>query len=379
LTPPAFGPDLVASTFVLLTVLLAFSINWRPHSCSLVHGMIHAQLLAEFATRYSPPGFVIEDVLESTASTVRESLMALLSRVSPACLEQLDYEAHQKARVLFRADDPEMRARLFVVSQEIMVAVQEARLTAASTIHPRQSQPPYQHPAISGISIDSEGLVPLSAFAIQGDGLEIDGHVFFMMSPIQANNANFWTLAAIQRLGLGDAVRVRLDPLLHGPAERIGGRFYSMIVYGQQLDWDRIADLRKPEHGRWQPGSLSTRSQFTDYVWDPRGSEVHFVCEEVPLAYDIRERGSRYFHAVFDKQSGRLTHVDGAIRLYSDAEHGVRVTQHVRHASKIGKRVKVFRAERPIASEALSELCPAFFVWNYDVARYFGTDIPPSI
>lgn len=341
--------------------------------------MVDAQLLAEFTTRYSPPGFVIEDVLESAASTVRESLAALLSRVSPARLEQLDYEAHQKSKVLFRTDDPEMRARLFVVSQEIMVAVQEARLTAVSTVQSRRSQPPYQHPALSGISIDSEGLVPLSAFALKGDGLEIDGHVFFMMSPIQANNANFWTLAAIQRLGLGDAVRVRLDPLLHGPTESICGRFYSMIVYGQQLDWDRITDLSEPEHGRWQPGSLSTRSQFTDYVWDPRGSEVHFLCEEVPSADDVRERGSRYFHAVFDKQSGRLTHVDGAIRIYTDAEHTVRVTQHVRHASKIGKRVKVFRTDSPITTEGLSELCPAFFVWNYDVARYFGMDIPPSM
>lgn len=341
--------------------------------------MVDAQLLAEFTSRYLPASVVIEDVLESAVSTVRESLSALLSRVSPARLEQLDHEAHQKAQVLFRAGDPEMRARLFVVSQEIMVAVQEARLTAVSTMQPGRIPPPYQHPALSGIFIDSEGLVPLSAFALQGDGLEVNGHVFFMMSPIQANNANFWTLTAIQRVGLGDTVRVRLDPLLHGPTERISGCFYSMIVYGKQLDWNRIADLREPEHGRWQPGSLSTRSQFTDYVWDPRGSEVHFVCEEVPRPEDIRERGSRYFHAVFDKQSGHLKHVDGAIRLYTDAEHSVRVTQHVRHASKIGKRVKVFRADRPIATEALSELCPAFFVWNYDVARYFGMDIPPSM
>ena len=338
--------------------------------------MIDTHVFDEFAVRYSPPVFDIEEVLETASMATRNSLTLMLSRVPQSRILELDDEAHGNARALFRASNREMRARLLVVGQDIAAAIQAARLAAVCSAQPPAMQLPYQHHALETVSVDGEGLVALSNFAAQGDGLQIGSHVFFMFSPLQVNNASFWTLAALGRLGLNDAVRIRLDPLLHGPAEQICGRFYSMVVYGRHLDWGRITALKEAEHGRWQPGALSTRSEFTDYVWEPRGHEVHFVCEEVPLAKEVRQRGSRYFHAVFDKRDGNLTHVDGAIRLYTPAQYEVRVREHVRTTNKSGRRVKVFRVDRPIPKEGLSELCPAFFVWNYDVARYFGMDLP---
>jgi hypothetical protein len=34
---------------------------------------------------------------------------------------------------------------------------------------------------------------------------------------------------------LSDSVSVRLDPLLHGPADQLRGRFYRMDVYGRPM------------------------------------------------------------------------------------------------------------------------------------------------
>jgi hypothetical protein len=121
---------------------------------------------------------------------------------------------------------------------------------------------------------------------------------------------------------------------------------------------------------------MSRRFLTTEYAWSPHDDEVDFVCEELPVPEDVTERGSRYLHAVFSKASRRITHLDGAIRIYGQDELTSRATAHVRTAGKAGIRVKVFRTDRPISPEVLGGIAEAFFFWNYDVARYFGVQYP---
>ena len=56
-------------------------------------------------------------------------------------------------------------------------------------------------------------------------------------------------------------------------------------------------------------------------------------------------RGSRYFHAIFNKDTGSIIHCDGAIRIYSESELADRMRFHVRSSDvrKVGKRVKIFQ------------------------------------
>ena len=193
-----------------------------------------------------------------------------------------------------------------------------------------------------------------------------------MLSTTPAPNSTYWLLGACHSEGMRDHAKVRLDPLLHGPASEFDASRYAMLVYGQPLDWDRIEDLFETEHGRWRPDSLNGRSHCTEYAWDPRDSEVTFVCEEVPMVEAATCVPGRYLHAIYLPAEAAICHLDAAVRIYSNSEISKRHTQHVRNAGKIGFREKVLRIDDLVSREALSSVCQAFFVWNEDVRRYFG-------
>jgi hypothetical protein len=125
-------------------------------------------------------------------------------------------------------------------------------------------------------------------------------------------------------------------------------------------------------------GGRQTKSPIPldDYAWLPHEKEVDFICEELPVADEVTERGSRYLHAVYDKDRHRITHLDGAVRVYTTGELMDRAMLHVRKVGKAGTRVKVFRTDREIEPELMGDLVVAFFMWNYDVARYFGAPVP---
>lgn len=195
-----------------------------------------------------------------------------------------------------------------------------------------------------------------------------------MLCTTGSPNSTYWLLQSCYSEGLREHARVRLDPFLHGPAQSFPTLVYRMVIYGRPLDWRRVESLQAPEHGRWSPGVLSHASEFTDYVWTPRGSEVHFLCEEVPaVATSWREAG-RYFHAIYEPSEATISHLDAAVRIYSHAEVTERHDAHVRHVGKIGLREKVLRVDTRVSRSALSSLCQAFFVWNEDVRRYLQVE-----
>ncbi len=91
-------------------------------------------------------------------------------------------------------------------------------------------------------------------------------------------------------------------------------------------------------------------------------------------------RGSRYFHAVFVPSKGEFIHLDAAVRVFEEEELMERLRiGHVRKAGKVGKRHKVFQIDEPVSVESFSNLCAQFFVWNSDVHRYFGAEIPEDL
>lgn len=152
-----------------------------------------------------------------------------------------------------------------------------------------------------------------------------------------------------------------------------------MWWYGCPLDWSRIDSLKEEEHGRWFPENLSSRAEFTDFVWTPRDEEVNFQCEELPTLSDIATRGSRYFHAIYNGQQGKIIHLDGALRVFDEGSWNQRKKLHLRKSGKIGDRIKLFRIDTPIERDFLGDLCSNYFIWNNDVVRYFGADLSESI
>ena len=340
--------------------------------------ILSQELFNAFSQSYDPPHWIIEKLQKSGDAEVRAALVAALEAIPATAVGQLDENIHSMLEHTFLSRDRDERAKLHVLSRIVEQELHQRRLAEIS--NGTNSRPkPYDHLALLDVTVDAEGLVPLSEFKIDGDALCCKGHAFFVLPAIPAFNSNYWLLQNIQRLGLVNAVSVRLDPLLHGPETELAGRFYRMDVYGRPLDWDRIRSLRDQEHGKWTPGNLSRKSLFTDYVWNPHANEVDFICEELPPLLEVESRGARYLHAVFDKQSNCLSHLDGAIRAYTSSELESRARLHVRNAGKMGRRIKVFRTDHPIETATMGDIVSAFFVWNYDVMRYFDPSVPDGL
>ena len=270
------------------------------------------------------------------------------------------------------------RAGEWLLSQRLTFEIPRQRLSTLKKQFDVERPPPYDHPALSDLSISSDRLVPIHEFDVRGGILIRKGYAFSVLPPIESPNAQYWLMKVASLSEFADYLWVRLDPFLWGPEETFPQMAYLMLWYGKSLDWDRIRNLRSVEHGRWLPEKFSCRSEFTDYTWMPREHEIHFQCEELPVRNSTEARGSRYLHAIYIPDRDAIVHLDGAVRIYSSDEWDIRREHHVRNAGKAGLRVKVFRVDHEITRDALSQICPQFFVWNYDVARYFGTAIPEA-
>lgn len=269
-----------------------------------------------------------------------------------------------------------LRAAKWVLAQRLSHEIPARRIALLATQDKMARPTPYQHPALADIPLSPDYLVPITEFDVHDGLLVRNGFAFSVVPPVESPNAQYWFIQSALNSEWSDRLWVRLDPFLWGPVETFSAMMYKMLVYGRPLDWNRIKNLREEDHGRWFPGKLSLPFEFTDYTWSPRNTEVHFQCEEFPRFESSTTRGSRYFHAIYVPASDTLMHLDGAIRVFTKMEWELRRATHVRIAGKVGVRAKVLRVDHELARDALSDLCPQFFVWNYDVSRYFGASIP---
>jgi hypothetical protein len=274
-----------------------------------------------------------------------------------------------------RAADQDQEARIWLTERALQMEIPRRRVCRLRSQAMESRPTPYDIPALSDAPVDSEHLVPLTAFTYDGSRLCRNDFAFLALCTAKSPNSTYWLLTALYEAGVAERTSVRLDPFLWGPADVFPAMFYKMWVYGQPMDWDRLERLTAPEHGRWFPGPLSHESAFTDFVWSPRGPEVHFIAEEVPRLDDAETDGARYLHAVYQPRTRTISHLDGAVRVYTRDELERRHSTHVRQAGKAGLREKVFRLDAPIPRETLSTIVQAFYVWNQDVVEYFTVTV----
>jgi len=274
------------------------------------------------------------------------------------------------------AQDREARINIF--TQQVGKQIWNARLTAV-TSNEAARPAPYDHPSLSDLELSEDLLVPLRSFELDGSVLIRHGHAFTPLPPVESPNAMYWFMSAVTRLGLQASMALRLDPLMHAPASEFPRIGFKMWMYGRHLDLSTLTTITDESFGRWLPGRGSAHaSEYTDYVWSPRDDELHLTVEELPIRERIATRGSRYFHAIYRPKSGRFIHADGAIRVFTEEQWAARCGTHVRNAGKAGLRVKVFRLDEAITTEALTTLCAPYFVWNYDIAKFCGMDVPDA-
>lgn len=239
----------------------------------------------------------------------------------------------------------------------------------------RKDGAPYNSENLSDLEIEENNLVSVKNLTIYSTSFKYKQYIYHIAPIIDGSNSSYWISETISSLARSRNLdfRIRLDPFIEIPIQEYSPTMYKMTIYGKPLDWERLRLLREDEHGRWMNEDFS-KGNITDFVWKPDGDELHFTCEELPNAGENNYRGSRYFHAILDKNTGEVKHCDGAIRIYTDFELKYRLNYHVRNpeARKIGKRIKIFQLDENIDQDAFALLITNFMVWNHDVINYFN-------
>ena len=332
---------------------------------------IPAAVLHHFAGDPVGPMYTLEKEARNPHSTIYSEINDFLSSIDESEVAKTHRDPTFR-HLHSSANDFDRAARVWIASQALCRTIAAYRLDVLYQDSTYRRPRPYDHPALQDLIPDDEHLVPLRHFDFDGARLLRNDHAFTMLSTTGEPNSTHWLAHACHWPDVRDHVRVRLDPLLHGSANQFHPPHQRMRVYGPSLDWDRLARLQATEHGRWSPERLDGPTHCTDYAWVPRGSEVSFICEEVPTVAAAPRRPGRYFHLIYHPSSAVISHLDAAVRIYTNAEVVKRHSHHVRNAGKVGLRTKVLRIDESLPRTVFSLLCQAFFVWNRDVSDYFG-------
>ena len=338
--------------------------------------------LSHFAASSMAPLFEVYEVYDDKFHTAHRALLQDLEAITEDLVSWYLYESAIKH--LFSRKETLIDKKLLVfidlVGQEI------DRLRIKGLLDKEVIPPlPYNHPTLEGVELDNNFLVSSSAFEIIRGGVCRNNEAFTLLPSTNATNSCYWLFNALFGIERNDLIKVRLDPLIHEPLETFNPVMYKMQVYGTAFNWDRIKTIKNIEHTQFLAEFPSSSDIFrTDVVWNPVDDEIHFTCEEMPKRDVISYRGSRYFHAIFQRQTGIIKHCDGAIRFYDDDEYEKRIHKHIKsnEVTRIGKRIKVFQIDvpkdqlsaEPIKHQHFLDLVATYFVWNHDVLDYFTTN-----
>jgi hypothetical protein len=309
-----------------------------------------------------------------TADEIESPIFLSLDRFLKSIPSDIVADTRRNKEFLFfweKAVDVDRMARIWVAERFLSDEIARRRLFLLRNENSCTRPAPYSEPALADLAVDEEGLVPLSSFTFDGSRLIRNGYAFTVFCTTASPNSTYWLINALRNAESSNDISVRLDPFLFGPEQGFPAMFYKMWLYGRPLDWERISRIREPEHGRWLPEYGSDHRQFTDFCWDPRDREIHFLCEELPKGSRVECEAARYLHAVYIPSTSDTVHLDGALRLYTVDELENRTSLHIRNCGKRGLRKKIFRTYSPISRNRLSEIAQAFYVWNEDVRGYF--------
>ena len=316
----------------------------------------------------------VSDVMSQSNHEFHGLLMEDIRSISNESLTKFCQE-HDIERLISRSNDKDLARRQWFIERQIsreIALLRANELKADKLIHE-----PYSSHDFGEIEIDENSLIPVNTLELFNVGLCHRNQVY-QMSPslYQPNSSHLLSNLIInETFKNGYDFRIRLDPLVVAPKNEFQPYFQLMEIYGKKLDWERLKTLKHDEFGQWLGDGLSTPSIYiSDYVWSPSKDEVHFTCEELPKKSYLDIRGSRYFHAIFDKKTGRIIHCDGALRYYTNEEYDERIHYHVRQPEvrKVGKRVKLFQLDQPIDQSLFMRLATNFLVWNEDAIGYFN-------
>ena len=336
--------------------------------------------LKHFASSTMALMFEVYDVYDNESHPAREALLNDLGDIPQEVVEW--YKNENEMKFLFDIKDTPIEERLLVFIDLVSKEIDKLRIQ--SLLNKDKLLPlPYNHSSLSGIELDNNFLVKSNELEIVPGGFCRNNQAFVLSLGTNAINSSHWLFDSLFSIERTDLIKVRLDPLIHESADTFNPMVFKMQVYGTSLNWNIVKEIKEAEHTQFLPEFPSSKDIYrTDVVWKPVGDEIHFTCEEIPIFEVLTYRGSRYFHGIFQRETGFIKHCDAAIRFYDPEEYEKRISKHIKSSevTRIGKRIKIFQIDIPktevsselVGHEDFINLVTSFFVWNQDVFNYFN-------
>jgi hypothetical protein len=328
-------------------------------------GEVVENLLSSLAQSNTELMYAIDDFLEDK-SPIKDILSNYIYSISDSMLKKyLEDDKYWHLRKGYSELEQKKQISAYILSDEI----DKYRFNYLMELNGI----PFPYDKISNdIEYDEHYLIPYSE-KIHSGALHVDGMSYSLMPSIQGKNSMYWTYEFLPFLCKYGRVSVRLDPFMKIATKDYSSMMYKAYMYGRELDWERINSLRGFEEVKWISCDRLFASDFTTGAfWERRKDGIHFICEEIPKEDIIDRRGSRYFHSIYDPEQEVFTHIDGAIRLFTQDEYLNRMNMHVRKCGKVGKRIKLFKIDGAVPRALWVDLIVKFFFWNTDISNYFA-------
>ena len=337
------------------------------------------KLIEYFASEVLPTYNILPFISLRKLNPIHEILNNFINSLPENLIENHILSPGFKLRNI--AEDREtqiFKGRIDYTSKLITDIISKKRLEMLLNQHLNNRPQPYTHPDLVDMNLSPHFLVNMRDFDLNKGLLNRNDTIFQITPSLPAHNSLYWVQRNLFELNLSkiNSIRIRIDPFMIKSLNKYNPIFYKMLIYGRNLDWERIERIKDSEHCSWCPDDEDANDwNKTDLVWIKRDDGVHFLCEEVPNTKEILKRGSRYFHSIFNPKTKLINHADGSIRIYSKNDLENRIQTHVRKIGKIGVHVKLFEINGEISQKKWSELVQNFFIWNEDIRDYFQSEI----
>lgn len=277
-------------------------------------------------------------------------------------LKEFYYLYEQKFDLLtegYSKKEKEMELRKWKINEDMSKQISKERINALIN-----TNKPYDNKDFEDIPIEN-GLVKIDQFTIGINSFILNDNEYQLCIPNNESNSNYWISEAIIKFSKNKNVtfQVRLDPLIKNPIKIV----LFMDIYGAKLNWDQLSNINSQISILKESNGIKT-----EIVWTKKENELHFKCEELPLYKSVQERGSRYFHAIYNIENKIITHCDGSIKVYNTEDFLKRNNVHLKdkNTKKLGKYIKIFRGDGEISTDNFTSLITSYFIRNNDVVNY---------
>ena len=158
--------------------------------------------------------------------------------------------------------------------------------------------------------------------------------------------------------------QVRLDPVIISDNRP---KIEFELLHGPEVNWETLSKLKEYEIKSPQYETNNIRTQIK---WIRKDDRLEYECEEIPTTASSQIIPTRYMHADYDLNTGKIIHCDGSVNIYLkekfENRKNVQLTHSNSHTSN--EHVKIFLV-KDLEREGFDMLQATFFYDNPDIKK----------